>query len=154
MTEEEKAVIRDGWNIHRNNYVRILAYVRRHIPANLREVYEGGRTHAALRRRIRDYVQRELQGAVEEREQEMRHAGPVAPWRARQEEMDRLNAVAEVPPPPPIVPPPPPIVPPRRREPLWALARRNQESFSDMLDAHQVRVERVDRILDAIEENL
>ena len=61
LTEEEKVVIRDGWNIHRNNYVRLLAYVRRHIPANLREMYEGRRTDAALRRRIRDYVQRELE---------------------------------------------------------------------------------------------
>ena len=41
MGEEEKNIIRDGWHIHRNNLVRILAY-RPNLPGNLRAHTKAG----------------------------------------------------------------------------------------------------------------
>ena len=63
MEQEEKDVITEGYRLHRNNYVRVLAYVRTHLrrlsPAG-QAVYEGRRP-PNLRRRIRDFVTRTLQ---------------------------------------------------------------------------------------------
>ena len=58
--EEERAIIRNGYRLHRNNFVRLLAYVKNNFPEHLPPICDG-RTDVAGRRRIRDFVIRDVQ---------------------------------------------------------------------------------------------
>ena len=59
---EEITLLREGYQQHRNNFVRILAHIRQNIcrlPERVRELYRR-RTATQLRRRIREVIGREI----------------------------------------------------------------------------------------------
>lgn len=60
--EEERRLLREGFNLHRENYGRLLEFVKRHVN-DLNEATSRiylQRNNRQLRRRIREYIQREI----------------------------------------------------------------------------------------------